>query len=774
MLFVFFASSKKGFSQFLNGYPTSSSPSTTISNSTIYYMDNIRAHANDVYYVSSTLDGLSLDNRIGNFTVGDRVMVIQMISVAGSTTGYFEETTVQGIYNFNNTLQVDKLTRAYTPSSAVASARVQVLKIPRFFVLQNFGVVRCHSWNGYTGGVLCFAAEKVQMDRGVFDASGTGFGPDNVNWAIKGTPGVGDNFYNGGGGINTSSNASPCITPDPDPINKILGNLGTDGDPVPSSSLPTSGTPTSLFSSTSAYDYGSPSYSGYTVIMGSAGYFPSGQKSGLQGQGGGHGGIGGSDNYSSTPGQNGGNGGNATLGGDAGKGARGGGIILMKTGLIENYTFLPDHVPTTDYDFLLAAGSNGDHGKSGGAGGKSGRGGNGGMGTQIGLDIYYSGANGGNGDYGKGGQGGDGGNGGKAGTIFLYNRDAATWNCFGTAPSPKVGSVDLSSGTGGSKGPGGYTQEITDNLATYPPSLTTPYSLCTPSGNTDLDICHCDKAMTPFRSVYQLDFSTQAILSGNNYTWSFSGDLVFGYGTIVYNRATGEVVTISHVSGNTNTYHCKFYKLADANYIFDRFSYHEHNMTTNHIVLGALRNSLGGTDFELNFYDDKNLFNAKYVSTGGMRYIFYDHSPNKVYVDTSACNPNGTVLKYGTHDSKGDDGDIDGGTPEDVPFGFGNPDSHFGFNTNQLYRQPKKPLEDAFELLTLNNNQFKLVAQSHNEKEVSEHLTQTLNAELIDLTGKVIWQRQIESNETFSIEGVSVGIYILRINTEINKKLFIK
>ena len=771
ILLILLASTKKGFSQFLSGYPTSSSPTTTVSYSTIYFMDDTRAHCWLLSSLVPTMDALSLDHISGSFTAGDRVMVIQMISVAGSTTGYFEETTIQSITGGGTSLNIDKLTRTYNTQNSVSSARLQVLKIPRFFKLTNKGVIRCKPWDGYTGGVLCFAAEQVVMDRGIFDVSGTGFGPDNVNWAIKGTPGVGDNFYNGGGGIFSLSNLVPCIVPTPDPIHEFLGNIGTNGDPVPFSSLPILGTPTSLYSSTTAYDYGTPSFSTHKVVMGSAGYFPANQKSGLQGQGGGHGGIGGSDNYINNAGQNGSDGGDASLGGDAGKGAKGGGIILMKVGLIKNDLTATPYIPTTQYNFLLAAGANGDHGKSGGSGGLSGRGGDGGIGAQVGLDIYYSGGNGGNGDYGKAGQGGEGGNGAKAGTIFIYNRDAATSQCFGNAPSPKVGSIDLSSGKGGGKGPGGYTKEITDNLATYPPSLTTPYSACTPSGTPDLDICHCDNAMRPFRFVTQNDYSNQAVLSGNKYTWQFYYDPILGSGTITYDRATGEVLTTSNVGSNTNKYHCKFYKLADANYIFDRFSYHQHNMTLNHIKLPAQPGVLSG-GLEIKFLDDYNLFNARYVSQNGNRYIYYEHSPHKVYVDTGACNPN--TPGFGSHASQGDLGDLNGDDPEDVLFDYGNPDSHFGFNDNEPFKLPIKPNRDSYELLNMNDNQFQLLRSSTDEQEVLESEGKLIKLELLDLTGKVLWSKNNVNKEVITVENTAKGVYILRINGSINKKVFIK
>ncbi len=735
-------------------------------------MDDTRAHCYLITSLSSYEDAINMDHVSGSFAVGDRIMIIQMISVSGSTTGYFQERIVLDVYNGGTGINVDKLTKSFTTQNTVSSARVQVLKIPRYLKLTNKGVIRCHEWNGYTGGVLCFAAEQVVMDKGIFDASGTGFGPNNVDWAARGTPGVGDYFYNGGGGTFSSSNITPCINPTPNPVNEFLGNLGTDGDPVPNSSFPANGTPTSLQSGTSAYDYGNPSFTGYSVVMGSAGYFPSGQDAGDQGQGGGHGGIGGSDNYTSNPGQNGNDGGDATLGGDAGRGSRGGGIILMKVGLIKNDITASPYVPTTMYNFLLAAGANGDHGKSGGSGGTSGRGGNGGIGAQIGLDIYYSGANGGNGDYGQAGQGGDGSNGAKAGTIFIYNRDAATFNCFASAPPPKTGSVDLSSGKGGSKGPGGYSKEITDNLASYSPTLITPYSVCTPNGIPNIDICHCNKAMFPFETIIQNDYSNQAVLSGSLYTWTFPYIGGFGSGTVTYDRATGEVLTVANIGGNTNTYHCKFYKLADANYIFDRFSYHEHNMTLNHIKLPTPpRIPLGGGDYEVRFLDDKNLFNARYVSQSGKRYIYYEHSPNKVYVDTAACNPN--VPGFGGHPSEGDAGDMDGSDPEDVLFDFTNTNSHFGFNLNEPYWQPKKPGDD-FDILNINDNQFQLLQSQEVVTEFPEDEIKPLKLELFDLTGKVIWQKTIHPTSIFSIENTAKGMYILRINNSVSKKLIIQ
>lgn len=46
--------------------------------------------------------------------------------------------------------------------------------------------------------------------------------------------------------------------------------------------------------------------------------------------------------------------------------------------------------------------------------------------------------------------------------------------------------------------------------------------------------------------------------------------------------------------------------------------------------------------------------------------------------------------------------------------------------------------------------------------------------ELIDLTGKVIWQKEVFLKSSFNIENTAKGIYILRINNSISKKFIIK
>jgi len=759
------------YSQFLNGYPTAGI-TKTVNSSDIYFMDDTRAHVNRITAMGPTADNLSIDHIGIPFTIGDRIMIIQMITAAGATTGYFEERQITNITNSGHDLLITKMSRTYTTSIMLASARVQVLKIPRFILLTNKGVIRCRPWNGYTGGVLCFAAESVLMGGGVFDASATGFGPDNVNWAIKGTPGVGETSYNAGGGMYLGDiMQSPCINPEPNSINRFLVNLGVEGDVVPVSSYPGVGTASS-YSSGTAYNYGHPSFTAHKVVMGSAGYFPSGHNAGAQGQGGAHGGSGGSTN-APTPisGASGLPGGNATSGGDAGKGAIGGGIILMKTGKMENIPGTP--ISTTSYDFLLAAGANGDNGKSGGAGGLSGKGGDGGMDSQVGLDIYYSGGNGGHGDYGKAGNGGDGSNGATAGTIFLYNRDAVTWNCFGTKPPPKVGSVNLTSGKGGVAGPKGYTREPSDNSVTILPSnLTTPYTACIPSGGTiDKDICQCDIAMTPFRSVVQNSSGTAATVVGNTYVWTYYSDLDLNYGIITYDKTTGEVKTISHVGGNTNTYHCKYFDLDNANYIFTRISYHVHNMTQNHVVLPANKISTGGNNFEIRFDDDQSLFNVKYVRDNNQRYMYYEHSPNKVMADTTACNPNNKANPWGYHDSQGTDGNLNGTQPYDVPFGLGDPTSHFGFSTNELFRQETNNRKDAYKISNLTDNNFMILEDK--ETVLEETIMGKLNSELIDLTGKTIWVGYIFPSEIFKISNIAKGVYILNINNQLRKKISI-
>ena len=178
--------------------------------------------------------------------------------------------------------------------------------------------------------------------------------------------------------------------------------------------------------------------------------------------------------------------------------------------------------------------------------------------------------------------------------------------------------------------------------------------------------------------------------------------------------------------------------------------------------------------FDIKFLDDQLLFNARYVSQNGYRYIYYEHSPNKVYVDTAACNPNTTNDKFGNDESKGDDGSTVGDTPEEVPFDLSKLDSHFGFNLNEPCRQPKQPVEDQLALLNLNDNKFLLLEATGQEQEAVENFSKPMKAELIDMNGKIIWTKPVFLKEIMALEIMPKGIYILRINSSINKKLIIK
>lgn len=119
-----------------------------------------------------------------DFTVGDRVLLIQMQGADINTTqtpafgdiaaynnaGNYEFANVAAI-NGNNIVLTPGICRGYTPGRGVQLIRVPVYTKPVFII----NTLTCQPWNGTTGGVLAFEATAQVNFQSNINVDGMGF-----------------------------------------------------------------------------------------------------------------------------------------------------------------------------------------------------------------------------------------------------------------------------------------------------------------------------------------------------------------------------------------------------------------------------------------------------------------------------------------------------------------------------------------------------------------------------------------------------------------------
>ena len=776
--FIFHAPLVKG--QFMTGYPGGGS-AKTVSSGEEWYTDSTRAHVTHVDQMNNILHldaDIERNIRFSSWSIGDRALIIQIKVNQGSTTGYYEEVEVTGVSS--NQLDVTSITRSYTDFNSNNNARVQVIKIPRYdTVYLNNCVVRCHPWDGYTGGVLCYSSGQTVINKSIITAAGCGFFPEKLDgtsleFGKGGEGGDGDVIYTNSGGGQTATYSDYCLDPTPDMPNNFSGNVGEDGE---DDGLP--GDIGTTLASFIIYDYGSPNYSMNVAKLGSAGYTDSVSNSGGDGgSGGGHGGRGGTD-FNSIPGSMGTVGQDGGDGGNAGRGARGGGIILIKTKNFKDSTAFQSGI----FGWLDASGQQGENGRNGFGGGEQGYGGLGAIGYIDGIQVYHSGGVGGEGAPGDPSDGGDGSKGGKGGTIFLYCNPSL----LGVVPTPPVFDIgsggfnnyyDLRSGANGKGGQGGfgYNNNIPFIIAPTGIDTSQTYDHCTPPVPIDPSKyrCDCDNAMMPFSTEFETSFGV--LLGSDNLEWS-TGNYVSNYDMTKGRLETYDVQ-------NDLIYICRFYSIANAEIIFRAIAANASGIPTNDYVYTRLKTQIAleaeyhivsdnGTDsFQLLFREfDKNTgtvciryssFTSVDTDIGNERRLFFEFpdTPYKsLIVDTTRC-----LRGHAEEDEAGLPVGSDGVDPV-YPVDDVVESDHFGFTGGALLIAPfpERDPNTVNVLFTHNMDAF-MVTDIEMQDGSVEVVPILKNIEVLDITGRVLYTTQtLEAKHITDVSGMASGVYIIRV-----------
>jgi len=450
----------------------------------------------------------------------------QPISSNGSnngdnTNGHIAEVWISNAVNNLGTITIDVDNQNvglanYFELANPSIARVQIVRIPIYYsVFLRGGIVRCNPYDGYTGGVLALRTGILNLKSGYFDAAAKGYRPENVTWATGGNGSLGDNVLNNTTITNKYKIVRP-ICPNSNGLTIVNGAYGTGGDPKTTNfsvGSNTSGTIRIKYGITHTNPYIRP-------IMGEAGYYKTGQKSGFGAEGGGHGGSGGLS-YSGNLGTNGAVGGSGGKGGNVGKGAAGGGIILIRASQV---IFELGHIYSDVKKLFYINGGNGENGKNGSKGGNGGNGGIGGNGTALGSTIYLNGGNGAPGEAGNGAQGGYGSNGGNPGSLSLYLKSGFNFiNSSGTfsglaalnmVTQKKPGKAGYG-GQSGFKGKSEGENNENNNI-----QLPLPYSWCSTSGGIQpqiTNICNCDSVFLALSSAPNANNISQVGLNTSHY-----------------------------------------------------------------------------------------------------------------------------------------------------------------------------------------------------------------------------------------------------------------
>ncbi len=753
--------------QFKLGYPSSEPALSKLEE--VWYTDETRANVDFVFdrttHMEVHLDaGTGRQFEIGKLNVNDKVLLIQMKVANGNAGGWYTELNVNAING--NILELEHTSFTFVTHLLSTDARCQLIKLPRHqSITLDKVVVKCHEWDGYTGGVLAFAAGETLLSNTIITAAGCGFGPE-MNGAIGGTGGAGgagDNVYTNSSGGEVSQYNRTCLIPEPTGSDAVDGQAGEDGED--DGALGSAG---STITGVTSYNYGAPNYATSIVKMGSAGFSVNGFKGGDGGGGGGLGGKGGMSG-DNNPGNDGEVGQDGGKGGDAGRGAKGGGIILIKT----MYFGDVDPLNSTQGQlnaWLDASGADGGNGKNGFVGGMYGLGGAGGQGSIVGSTVYFSGGNGGNGASGDPSDGGDGSLAGKGGTIFLYTNPtlASKSNAFdfatGGGSGPNMNWINLKSGKNGKGGEGafGYISAGSGSILSPSGIESSSYENCPPAtGATTSYYCNCDMAMYPFANVYEsVDFLGTFTTSNGN--WSST-----------YNPSLGMLTTTEVDGSQTNVYICKFFEISDANLIFQTIfePISGINTRTNNLIeIGkdaVITEPLGTDIFKYNFIDFATKQNSLYYYSNSVlneskKYLHYHLAAAPYYsikADTGSCHgmyPGMEGLPQGTKGAT---------VVEPVPDVGA---EHFGFNSSMF-----RVLEEGKESLT-----DKIITSYHSDiksigieiKEEDANTKQKWTYKILDIQGKQVLQGTIQvGKQTIDAEMLKPGTYILRVSNNQGK-----
>jgi hypothetical protein len=438
------------------------------------------------------------------------------------------------------------------------SAKMQIVRVPiHNTVTLHGGVITCHAFDGHTGGLLPLRAIELKCKNGFFDAAAKGYFPEAITWGTPSNGANGDKVYSGSAAITMYKDIY-SICPNTTGLTLVNGNFGLEGDPKVTNSV--NGTSTLGSKVKYGITHTQPIF---RPIMGEAGYFKTGHKAGKGAEGGGFGGTGG-NSASGNNGASGSSGGNGGPGGLVGRGARGGGIIMLR---IENMIYETGHeYNTAGKKLFYINGENGKYGGNGGTGGDGGLYGIGGTGSVVGTTVNWSGGNGEPGEPGDGASGGDGSNGGNPGALGLHLKFSYP-NPSGLTSYQHMLSITSTSpgkaGTGGQAGFSGSSKSssVTSNNFTLPLG----YTFCTGGGGTTIPmqhICNCDSVFWALSSAAASSVSPGTPPASTHYTFA-DYDAYVKYDT-------GEVHLWSLHKGGNVTSHCYLYNDTQCMPMFDK------------------------------------------------------------------------------------------------------------------------------------------------------------------------------------------------------------
>ena len=158
------------------------------------------------------------------FAVGDEIIIITMVDAAtsGNTVGQHEFNIITAISGNTFTLATLR-TNAFNASSTQIH---QAIKVPNYtnVSISAGAILTCNTWNGSTGGVLCFRANGTLTNAGTITSSGKGYRGVGHNAVWRNKNGAqGEGIY-GTGYAGGSSNGSNSVT-----WNGANGNGGGGG-----------------------------------------------------------------------------------------------------------------------------------------------------------------------------------------------------------------------------------------------------------------------------------------------------------------------------------------------------------------------------------------------------------------------------------------------------------------------------------------------------------------------------------------------------------------
>lgn len=621
---AFMLTHERGKAQMLLNFGDGRNGSITINATDTIYTDTARAKITSLTNAAPAF-WVNLSHVHGHFNVGDWVLLINFGSHNCGKRNY----TFDSIWFKGNDSTFYIGSHLDTVLDTIYGAPLndaEIIKVPRWHdVTLNGGVITCHPWDGYSGGVVCFLADgtftTTSNPNGKIIADGKGFpgkagGAPATPGVIIGTGGSGGTFP-GGNGANGGGHTVPGENPSGLTIKSSCTNQkGGDGGKASYPNDGGSGNPGVVGTS-----HCPASLPHHKIEMGDAG------ASGASGHGassGGNGGGGGASGYTlgsghgsadPTSGTSGGNGG---TGGGGGKGGNGGGFIYIKANTLNLDVSRAE---------VTANGTDGSIGITGGNGGDGGDGGKGADGSCNGTTTYGSGGGGTGASGGDAGDGGDGGSGGDAGYIWIAYHTSATFSSITFQTNPGGAGLAGDGGIGGDygiAGAGGSPVDVTS---------------CTSCLNSHYDTIHVTiKKLCDCKDAFK-------VLDSCN-----SGPISKSYGFLYKNTANGDSCIYDTATHTLTCYHLKLIgSTSTATGVADTFEY-TCNMHKDceyffeHTPMAVSPNTNYWNTFGANFGTTGNSWNYDF-STGDL----YDNGT--VYC-SSGCTPADT----GTQESNNGDG----------------------------------------------------------------------------------------------------------------------